>query len=92
MMIDIFTTEMFTDPIIKGLMIAWGIFQPILIPILAGAIAWRIIKWIARKSAQSYCLATGYTKRQTRKRVRQVGNVIDLVSTLYDLNDTGKKK
>lgn len=91
-MTDIFTAEMLTDSLINGIIPLWEILRPILIPILAGAIAWRIIKWIVRRSTQSYCLATGYTKRQTRKRVKQVGNVIDLVSTLNDLNDTGKKK
>lgn len=76
MLSDILTTEMVTGSMMEGFMTVWEILRPILIPILAGAIAWRIIKWIARKGTQSYCLATGYTKRQTRKRVKQVGNVI----------------
>lgn len=64
---------------------------PFVLPIIVAGIIWCVAKFLVKKFVYSYALATGDTRRQANLKSKKAEAAIDLLSTINDFNNMGKK-
>lgn len=73
------------DSINSNLNAEWNIAKPYVISAVSVTIVIAIIKMFGRKIVRWFSQMSGDNKRQTRQKVRQFNNRIDLISSIKDL-------
>lgn len=90
---EFYTTlgELMLQSLFEGMRIVWESASPILIPMFIAAMIGAIIKKFILNRYYDFCILSGDTKRAARKKTKRVKNIIELISTTKDINDTMKR-
>lgn len=61
------------------------IFLPIFIPIVIGVLILKLCKFFARKIVSFFSVIFGDSRGETRRKIKNSENLIDLISTINDI-------
>lgn len=78
------------ETLYQNLLFVWDRFKPIVIPMIISGFIWILIRRFVVHCVYKYAIISGNAYRDARKKAKKAGNIVDVVSSIKDINDSLK--